>query len=578
MNKWSLLARGVGLAMLGLPALPAQTLKVSPDPILFRMAATGPVAPSQKLTISASGDAPVNWTAAPSGDAPWIALSAASGVVSAAAPANIGVALVNWRAQAQAPGTYNGTITFTAPGSAAVTVKVAWTVVARLPGPTFSYLSGPTNCTNPGGYPDPAVCTVPDEKPPGNFAPPGVGDSYTDSNFGGRVRVVTGPGVYHTYSNNNPLSANNKYLMTFRANGSFDVVDVATAQVVFPHVSANQNFVWDSYNDSIYYYPDGARFLKHDLSAGTDTVLVDYSKDGHGFTKIARGGTTATSKDNWVSFFAPSEHGVCALDLNTIATYCADYSKATGVPIGGIDYTLDSKGVDKATGKRYVIVVTLGSPAFYSVNLEGRRLDLEYRGPEDPESSGNHDGVCDPGEKCMVAQHSDTFEDASGTQYLVYDSFTESPCEVSLATYQLNKGAGIAQPVELGGGKRKVMTMWRCPFPNSNGGTDEHVGCAKKAPFCVISTVSPIQHPADTPLRFPHASEVLVMRGNGEEIRRLVESRSVRFREDGEAAYWAEPRAAISDDGSLVVFDSNYGNVGGVRVNVVATGWGKERK
>jgi hypothetical protein len=120
-----------------------------------------------------------------------------------------------------------------------------------------------------------------------------------------------------------------------------------------------------------------------------------------------------------------------------------------------------------------------------------------------------------------------------------------------------------------------VMSLWRCPFPNDHGGTDDHVGCAKNAPMCVISTVSPIQHPADAPPRFPHATEVLIMRGNGTEIRRLAETRSVRFSEDGDSAYWAEPRAAISNDGSLVVFDSNYGNVGGVRVNLVPTGFDK---
>ncbi|HTX34360.1 MAG TPA: hypothetical protein VME43_05035, partial [Bryobacteraceae bacterium] len=355
----------------------------------------------------------------------------------------------------------------------------------------------------------------------------------------------------------------------------FDVVDVATAKVVFSRVKANQDFVWDSYSDSVYYYPEGAAIIRHDLSKKKETTLVDYSKDGHHFTAIKRGGTTATSKDNWVSFFAPNEQNVCTLDLNTKATYCADYSQISGGPLRPIDYVLDSKGVDRATGKRYVIVIAGGASAFYSVNLAAHRLDLEYRSPEDPESSGNHDGVCDPGEKCMNPAHSDTMEDASGTQYLVYDSFTESPCEVSLATYQLNKGSALAEPVELGGGRRKVMSLWRCPFPNSHGGTDEHIGCAKSAPFCVVSTVSPVQHPTDTPLRFPHASEVLVMRGNGEEVRRLVETRSVRFAEDGDAAYWSEPRAAISNDGSLVVFDSNYGNVGGVRVNLVPTGFEK---
>jgi uncharacterized protein (TIGR03437 family) len=242
------------------------------------------------------------------------------------------------------------------------------------------------------------------------------------------------------------------------------------------------------------------------------------------------------------------------LDLNTVKTYCADYGSVPGPPYGGIDYTLDSKGVDKASGKRYVILVA-GNSGFYSVNLKTGQLDLEFRG--------------------LNPSHSDTFEDSGGTQYIVFDSFTESPCEVATATYQLNKGASISQPVELGGGRRKVMSLWQCPFPNTNGGTDEHVGCAKSAPFCVISTVAPYRSASDPPVRFPHATEIMVMRENGLEVRRLAQSRSVRFREDGDGAYWAEPRAAISNDGSLVVSDSNFGTIGGVRVTLIATGFGK---
>ena len=456
-------------------------------------------------------------------------------------------------------------------------MKVTWIVVPRLPPPAFSYPAGPQGCTTPAGYPDAALCTPPGEAPPGNFAPPPPGGTFTDFNFGGLIRVLTGPKVYHTYSDNNPLSANNKYLMAYLSNGSFDVVDVASGRVVRQNVGCNQDFVWDSYNDSIYYYNRDTSIIKHDLSNGHETTLVNYAKDGHKFSSVTRGGTTATSKDNWVSFFAPKEQYVCTLDLNTVHTYCADYSKAAGVPFGPVDYVLDAKGIDNATGKRYVIVVTnaASTPAFYSVNVAAGRLDLEFRGPEDPESKGNHDGVCDPGEKCMLPTHSDTFEDAEGAQYLIYNSFTEMPCEVSLATYQLNKGSRMLDPVELGGGKRTVMSLWKCPFPNTNGGTDDHVGCAKNAPYCVVSTVSPKRGPGDPPVRFPHATEIFVMRGNGAEIRRLAETRSVRYLSEGEESYWEEPRAAISNDGTLVVFDSNYGQPAGVRVNLLPTGFGK---
>jgi hypothetical protein len=554
--------------LLGCSILCAQTVTVSPLATI-QMTQSGPVAAPQTVSILASDGGALNWTATISEDAPWIALSATQG----STPTTIWVGLVEWRAVGQPTGSYSGQITFMANGASTV-VQVTWVVVPRMAGPVFSYLSGPAGCTQPDGYPDAALCTVPEEAPPGNFTPPPVGGSYVDANFGASVKVVTSPGVYHTYSANNPLSAGNKYVMTYLTNGSFDVVLAATGAIAFHSVNANQDFFWDSYDDSVYYYPNATAFMKHDLNTGQDSTVVDYAADGHGFTLIKRGGTTGSSKDNWISFFAPNEKQVCTLDLNTVKTYCADYGSASDLPYGGIDYTIDSKGVDKTSGKRYVVVVSQTmNPGFYSVNMAMGRLDLEFRGPEDPESNGNHDGICDVGEKCMAPSHSDTFEDSNGTQYLVFDHFTENPCEVSLGTYQLNKGSMILQPVELGGGKRTVMSLWKCPFPNTKGGTDEHIGCAKYAAFCVISTISPFRTAAELPLRFPHATEVMVMRGNGLEVRRLAQTRSVRFPEDGDESYWSMPRAAISNDGSLVVADSNFGVRGGVRVTLIPTGY-----
>ncbi len=576
MGNWRLssnatrLSPGVLSFLLGASTLYSQTLGVSPNPVVIRMAAVGSLPAPQTLSITTGGSASsANWTATVSADAPWISLSAAKGTT----PATVSLSLVAWRAGSQPPGSYSGKIQFAADGMPPATVTVVWTVASRLPNPHFSYLSGPQGCTQVAGYPDPALCTVADEKPPGNFTPPAVGGSYVDSNFGGNVQVITGTGISHTYSANNPLSANNKYLMDFT--GTFDVIETATGRVAFPKVSANQDFFWDSYNDSVYYYPSGAAFIKHDLSSGQESIVIDYAKDGHNFTSIKRGGTSGSSKDNWISFYAPNETQVCVLDLGAVQTYCADYKSAPGLPYGAIDYTLDAKGVDQASGKRYMILVAGSAPAgIYSVNLKTGKLDLEFRGPEDPDGSGNHDGNCDKGERCMIPSHADTLEDSAGLQYLVFDSFTENPCEVSTATYLLNKGALVMQPVELGGGRRKVMSLWQCPFPSSGGGTDEHVGCAKNAPLCVISTVPPYRSAQDPPLRFPHATEIIVMRENGIEVRRLAESRSVRFTEDGPNAYWAEPRAAISNDGSLVVADSNFGVQGGGRVTLIATGLG----
>ena len=66
------------------------------------------------------------------------------------------------------------------------------------------------------------------------------------------------------------------------------------------------------------------------------------------------------------------------------------------------------------------------------------------------------------------------------------------------------------------------------------------------------------------------------MRGNGAEWRRLAESRSARFKSEGEEAYWSEPRAAISNDGAFVVSDSNFGEPRGFRITLISTGYGQK--
>ena len=62
-----------------------------------------------------------------------------------------------------------------------------------------------------------------------------------------------------------------------------------------------------------------------------------------------------------------AQRQLCTLDVGTAKTYCAAY----GGEYGDIDYTLDSKGVDAATGKRYVVLVAKGAtPGVFSVKNE----------------------------------------------------------------------------------------------------------------------------------------------------------------------------------------------------------------
>lgn len=559
----------VAAMLLALPGrLCSQAIEVAPKAVKLVQVEGGPLALA-KVSIRSAGANAQNWTVtATPGDAndPWIQLSAPGGTT----PAVLTVGIVDWRGESKRPGKYPASISIQSAG-AAVTLPVELEVRAANPPPVFSYLAGPAGCNKAAGYPDPPLCTP--LTLPGIFGPPQAGTSYVDPNFGGRVRVLTAAPVYHTYATPSPLSAHKKYLMSYLENGTWEIVDVATARVRFLRAQCNQSYFWDANDDEVYYYFQDAAILKHDLRNNKSAVLIDYSKESEQFHIIAHGGTGDTSKDNWVSFWAPDDKTVCAVDLNRIKTFCADYAESQrNLPYGDVDFTLISKGTDRTSGKRYVMLIAPPAMGVFSVDEAKGALKLEYRGPESPEKPGNHDGVCDPGERCYVGSHLDTLEDSAGIQYLVANGENSIPCEVSLSTYQLNTGLNLLKQVELGGGRKKVMTLWRC----GRGWVDEHVGCAKSAPYCVISTQSEARRPDDMSeaVPTPHAGEIVVMRENGLEIRRLALTRTVFFTNAGDGNYWAAPRAAMSNDGSLVTSDSNFGQGGKPRVTLIETGFG----
>jgi hypothetical protein len=544
----------------------AQSIEVTPKSVKLTQVEGGPLAIG-KLSVTSNGQ-PQPWTAVATPESPnepWLTLSAGSGVT----PATLTLGIVNWRGEEKKAGKFHHTLTIKS-GGRVIAVPVEWEVRPPNPSPTFSYLAGPAGCTAAPGYVDPPLC-----KPlplPGLIGPPEPGDSYVDPNFGGRVRILTGANIHHSYSTPSPLSAHNKYLMSWPDNGTWDIVDVAAARVAFRRVPANQSYFWDALDDEIFYYLQGAAIFKHDLRTNKSTQLIDYAKQPEQFHTIVRGGTGDTSKDNWITFWAPDDKFVCALDLSHLKTYCADYADSQrNLPYGAVDFTLITKGVDRTSGKRYVMMVAPPAMGVFSVDMAAGVLKPEFRGPESPEKPGNNNGICDPGERCHVGSHLDTLEDSNGIQYLVEDRETSAPCEVSLSTYQLNTGFNMLRQVELGGGRRKLMTLWRC----GRGWVDEHVGCAKAAPYCVISTQAEGRRREDTAeaVPTPHANEIIVIRENGQEIRRLALTRTIYFY--GSDNYFAAPRASLSGDGSLVIMDSNFGQFGRPRVAVIETGYGK---
>jgi hypothetical protein len=461
-------------------------------------------------------------------------------------------------------GTYTANVRLTSTAhEMAVDIPVTYEIVPMRSDPVVtSMFPAPRNCIKEPGYINEDLCTP----GPDNFAVQ-KGTTYVDSTLGGKVRIMTDKNVYHSYSSPNPLSANNKYLLLFKDSGSWDIALVSDGSIVASNVKANQSAFWDASDDETYYYMADSKIFSHSVAANADSVFIDY---GNTMTSLSRGGTGDSSADNWIAFWSPNEKKVCAVNLNTKQTYCSDYSTAPGLAIPKIDFTLIAKGVDRATGKRYVIVNGAPCNIVYSVNLTTGKLDFEYRGPEQAEGSrNNHDGVCDPGERCWFGSHTDTFQDQQGVQYMVFNDYTNDPCEFALNTVQLNKGPDLWKQMEIGGGRKKVFTLWKC----GRGWYDEHVGCAKKTAACVISTQSSPRSSTDTSpiVNTAHDNEILMMIGNGDEIRRVTKSHTIKYSDKGDLNYWGTPRAAISNDGTLITFDSDYGDPGGARVSIVST-------
>ena len=458
--------------------------------------------------------------------------------------------------------------------------------LAQVNNTSFTYLAGPNFCLTNYGYGIPAFCSVPGELPLGSFPVPPVGGFYVDPNFGAKVRPLTdGSGDnLHQYSTPSAFSATGKYSLLVTMNGHPKVVATATGSVVadLTGILDVWQALWSPTDDDVMYgigpSPAPTQIIKYQVSTGRTTILVDYARDGHQFTNITFGGTGDISPDGWVAFIAQNEHQVCAVDLNAIKTYCIDYTAPNPnnrVGWSFIDYVLITKGKDVDTNKRYVLLMALPAMGAYSVNEQTGKLDFEFRGPEHPagvmggdtQGVGNKDGVCDPGEACLGAPHTDVFED-NGRQYFLVDVGMDLPaCEDDLVSLQISKGTNMFAPVEAGGGRKVLFTLFKCGL----GWASFHVGCARSASaYCVVDfETSPVNLPTQIhDGRTAFDEEVIVMRGNGVEMRRVAMHRSVIV------SYWDQPRACISQDGSMVMWDSNFGNPANHRVVVAETGFG----
>jgi hypothetical protein len=227
-------------------------LSVSPRGIRFQAVIGGLMpGPTKKIEIDAGSP----WVASlGSGPENMIGLSKANGAGKDVLQLN----LTEWWVERQKPGKYEQTISIrpeTGNAGPAQVVQVSVELAAASPTPKFSYIAGPHGCSDVPGLPAPAICTVPGERPPGDFQPPEPGKSYTDPNFGARITVLTKTPFVHGYSSPSAISAANRYVLVgTEADWGSQVIDLQSgSRVADQQGIPKEGVIWDSQDENVGY-------------------------------------------------------------------------------------------------------------------------------------------------------------------------------------------------------------------------------------------------------------------------------------------------------------------------------------
>jgi len=385
-------------------------------------------------------------------------------------------------------------------------------------------------------------------------------------------KQVVPPTSVHQYSGISPLSASKDKLHTFDIQGHARIVRLRDASVIAdnaPYPEAH----WDNVDDDLMWVI-GTNHGKNRIetwrpSTGKYQTVIDY---GGRFASIGTGATSDISYDDWEAFWAPAEHTVCAVDLKAKKTYCIDYNAPD--PVNKIGETKDIDYVaitprDSRSGLHYVLMFATPAMALFSVDEAAGTLRWIVR----PEAvaplmgaKGNNDGTCDPGESCLTTPHGDVFVAPDGQVYFQAEvgieihTATQNVCESGQALFQLNAGTKMAKLENAfgvtGGGMKYIGPDFVC------GGTQawssQHTGCARWGQHCVISFDTSPPQPGQTAPRNEELWVLGLTPAGTISYNKLGSSNSSPFLTAGEN-YWSTARASMSMDGTLVIYDSDYG-------------------
>lgn len=375
-------------------------------------------------------------------------------------------------------------------------------------------------------------CGLPDDKairvPPHytSLKPPARGQTFADPLFGCSItRLSDGvaqfdTAVHHEYASMSPLNSDNSRILLLTETGAFFVVDRQGDVVVSPSELAIAGWSeprWSITNPNVFYFHEGNQLEEYDLSNQRQAVVRTFSE----YTAISFGGGEADISED-------GDHLVIIGDNRFVHVY--QFSTDT---LGAV---LDLQG---KTFDWFDMTPNNNVLANFGANGTDR-----FQGMELFDKNMNFIRQVIP-----FVGHADRGRDLNGDEIVVV-----------VASNDLNPAPGCE-----GNGVEKVRlsdSQKTCLLP-LYWGESTHISINNEGghPWALVSNTAgdPTPEPPQSlPGNWPdlwrkHYNELTLVRLDGTEVYRLAHHRSRRF-----GWYWYTPRAALSRDGSLAVFDSTH--------------------
>jgi Transmembrane protein 131-like N-terminal/Abnormal spindle-like microcephaly-assoc'd, ASPM-SPD-2-Hydin len=379
------------------------------------------------------------------------------------------------------------------------------------------------------------------------FAPPAKGQSYVDPQYGCTVvRLTGGPSefgvpAHHYYGTLSSFSADDSKIMLFLDNGTAAIVDTSGNVVISVNnmpASNTNNYPWDPINPNVFYYTNGAQFLRATISGNTVSSTALHTFTGYSNCTIPDV-EDLTDDGSKIWLICTPSGGSESQNVAVLYNLASDTVVSNRLVVGAKEAGWHKIQIFPS-GKMFLTGGSLCNGTQCIYNTDGT---LYWQPPY------------------SYSSHGDVGTDLQGREVLItsasgIDSLNACGAEKwsSLTVVDINAKA----PVNclIGAPPNPKIPAWEISYRDSaNSSTGKWVllsmfdqgACPDYSCFFPQDLISTWQT-----LWASYFEELVLVKVDGSQIYRLGYTWS-RSAEN----YWAIPRASISRDGKYLVFDSN---------------------